>query len=244
MAFADTAEPAGRLTDPAARSESVLGQPFANPGVAMDWLSPTHIVNAFIEQICGYDAFGEAAKVFAGDWEAVWKAAGALSNLAGAMQDIGVNLSHGNLELDRAWDGHAADAAYAYFTPLAAAVSAQQVPLGRLSEAYLKAAEGTYRQAEVYSGLMKDAYDAALVAAIAASAGTVTIETGVGAVAGYSIAAYEIGKLLQLLDKAKKVEATAISLINEVAGIIQAASADAGEFAEHPLPGAYDHAGV
>jgi len=245
MAFADDTEPVSRLTDPAARSETILGQPFANPGVAMDWLSPTHIVNEFIKQICGYDAFGEASKVFAGDWEDVWRAAGAFSNLAAAMQDIGINLSRGNLELDQAWDGKAADAAYAYFTPLAAAISSQQLALYKLSDAYIKAAEGTYRQAEVYSGLMKDAYDAALVAAIAASAGTAAIETGVGAVAGYAVAAYEVYKILQLLDKAKKIEATAISIMNEVVGLIQGASADAGEFTKYPLPGgAYNHPGV
>jgi hypothetical protein len=245
VAFSDTENPTGRLTDPAARSESILGAPFANPGVVMDWLSPTHIVNEFVKQLTGYDAFGEAAKTFAGDWEDVWKAAGAFANLASAMQDIGINLSHGNLELDQAWDGKAADAAYAYFTPLAAAISSQQFPLTKLSDAYIKAAEGTYRQAEVYSGLMKDAYDAALVAAIAASAGTAAIETGVGAVAGYAVAAYEVYKLLELLDKAKKIEATAISIMNEVVGLIQGATADAGEFAKYPLPGsAYNHPGV
>ncbi|GIG91017.1 WXG100 family type VII secretion target [Plantactinospora endophytica] len=245
MAFADVADPVGRLTDPATRSESILGQPFANPGSVLDWLSPTHIVNEFVKQTCGYDAFGEAAKFFGGDWETVWKAAGAFSNLAAAMQDIGVNLSSGNLELDRAWDGKAGDAAYAYFTPLASAISSQQFALAKMSEAYMKAAEGTYRQAEVYSGLMKDAYDAALIAAIAASAGTAAIETGVGAVAGYAVAAYEVYKLLQILDKAKKIETTAMSIMNEVVGMIQAASADSGEFAKYPLPGgAYQHPGV
>lgn len=241
----DTENPTDRLTDPAARSESILGAPFANPGVVMDWLSPTHIVNEFVKQVTGYDAFGEAAKVFAGDWEDVWKAAGAFANLAEAMQDIGINLSHGNLELDQAWDGRAADAAYAYFTPLASAISSQQIALRQLSDAYIKAAEGTYRQAEVYSGLMKDAYDAALIAALAASAGTAAIETGVGAVAGYAVAGYELYKLLKLLDKAKKIESTAISIMNEAVGLIQGASADAGAFTKYPLPGgAYDHPGV
>ncbi|MEV4708809.1 WXG100 family type VII secretion target [Actinoplanes sp. NPDC049316] len=245
MAFADVEDPTGRLTDPAARTESILGAPFANPGSVMDWLSPTHIVNEFVKQLTGYDAFGEAAKVFAGDWEAVWKAAGAFSNLAAALQDIGINMSHGNLELDQAWDGRAAEAAYAYFTDLASAISSQQLVLYKLSEAYQKAAEGTYRQAEVYSGLMKDAYDAALVAALAASAGTATIETGIGAVTGYAIAAYETYKLLETLDKAKKIASTALTLMNEVVGLIQGLSADAGEFTKYPLPGgAYDHPGV
>jgi hypothetical protein len=77
MAFNDVAEPIGRLTDPAERTESILGQPFSNPASVLDWVSPSHIVNESLKQVVGYDVFGEAAKLFSGVWELVWQAAGA-----------------------------------------------------------------------------------------------------------------------------------------------------------------------
>jgi len=55
MAFDDVADPTRQLTDPAERTESILGQPFSNFAAALDWLSPSHIVNEFIKQACGYD---------------------------------------------------------------------------------------------------------------------------------------------------------------------------------------------
>ena len=55
MAFDDVADPTRQLTDPAERTETILGQPFSNFAAALDWLSPSRIVNEFIKQACGYD---------------------------------------------------------------------------------------------------------------------------------------------------------------------------------------------
>jgi len=245
VAFNDVAEPVARLSDPAARTEEILGQPFSNPGSVLDWMSPTHIVNEFVSQIVGYDIFAEAAKVFSGDWELVWQCAGAYRNLADAMQDIALNVSHGNVELDACWNGNAGDAAYQYFAGLSAAISAQQMALNQLAASYEKAAEGTYRIADMVANLMKDIFDAALVGVVAASAGTATIETGVGFVTGWGIAAYEAFKIAEAADKAKKLIATASTLISTVVGEIQAASASTGTLTQHPLPGgAYRHPGT
>jgi uncharacterized protein YukE len=242
MAFNDIAEPVARLQDPAERTQEILGQPFSNPGSILDWTSPTHIVNEFVRQVVGYDIFGEAAKVFAGDWELVWQAAGAYRNLAEAMQDIGINVSSGNVELDASWNGNASDAAYRYFADLSAAISSQQLALNELAAAYEKAAEGTCRIADTVANIMKDIFDAALVGAVAASAGTATIETGVGFVTGWGIAAYEAYKIAELADKAKKLISIATTVIGTAVGEIQAASASSGVLAKYPLPGSgYKH---
>lgn len=244
MAFNDVAEPVGQLTNPAERTESILGQPFSNPASVLDWVSPSHIVNEFVKQVVGYDIFGEASKLFAGDWELVWQAAGAYRNLAKAMQDIGMNVAHGIVELDASWDGNASEAAYAYFTELSGTISSQQLSLNALADSYEKAAEGTYRIGETVSGIMKDIMDAAAIGAVAASAGTATIETGVGFVTGWGIAAYEAYKIAELADNARKLIATASAVIGTVVGEIQAASASTGTLAKHPLPGSgYRHPG-
>ncbi len=243
MAFNDVAEPVGQLKAPAERTESILGQPFSNPASVLDWVSPSHIVNEFVKQIVGYDIFGEAAKLFAGDWELVWQAAGAYRNLANAMQDIGINVSHGNIELDSSWNGNAGDAAFKYFADLSATISSQQISLNALADSYEKAAEGTYRIGETVSGIMKDIMDAAMIGVVAASAGTATIETGVGFVTGWGIAAYEAYKIAELADKARKLIATASALVGIVVGEIQAASASTGALSQYPLPGNYRHPG-
>lgn len=244
MAFNDVADPVGQLKAPAERTESILGQPFSNPASVLDWVSPSHIVNEFVKQAVGYDIFGEASKLFAGDWELVWQAAGAYRNLANAMQDIGVNVSHGNVELDYSWEGNAGDAAFMYFADLSSAISSQQISLNALADSYEKAAEGTYRIGETVSGIMKDIMDAAMIGAVAASAGTAAIETGVGFVTGWGVAAYEAYKIAEMADKARKLIATASAIVGTVVGEIQAASASTGTLAKYPLPGSgYRHPG-
>ena len=242
MAFDDVADPVGQLKDPAERTETILGQPFADFAATLDWMSPSHIVNEFVEMVTGYDVFGEASKVFAGDWEQVWQAAGAFRNLGNAMQEIGINVSHGNVELDASWDGNAHDAAFMYFGDLSAAIASQRIALTALADAYEKAAEGTYRIGETVSGIMKDIFDAAMIGAVAASAGTAAIETGVGFVTGWGVAAYEAYKVAELADRARKLIATASTLIGTVVGEIQAAFASTGVLSQYPLPGAgYRH---
>ncbi|BEL06095.1 hypothetical protein Q0Z83_042860 [Actinoplanes sichuanensis] len=241
MGFSDPQDPTAYLTAPAERSESIWGQPFSNPGTVFDWFSPTHIINEFIKQACGYDPVGDAAKVFGGDWETIWQAAGAIANLADALQAIGINLTSGNLDLDAQWEGNASEAAYVYFMQLGSTLSSQHESLTDLADSYLKAAEGAYRLAESASGVIKDMGDAAIMGVIATSAGTAAIETGVGAVAGYSYAAYQAWKIYELGAKLKLIISTAYNAINLLTGEIQAASADTGALSRYPLPAAYQH---
>ncbi|GAA1646994.1 hypothetical protein [Actinoplanes couchii] len=243
MPYSDFAEPAQRLMTPEPHSTDILGQPFSNITVALDWLSLSHMINELVKQTTGQDVFGDAAMALSGDWESVWRSAGALRNLAAAFQDIGSNVTKGNLELDGDWDGNAADAAFVYFSDLGSALSEQYGPLMRLAEAYETAAEGTYRLQEGVSGILKDLMDSAAIAVIAASAGTAAIETGVGFVTGWAIAAYEAHRIIELTNDARKLIATASALVNGISGTIQSAAADVNVMVEQ-LPGApYAHPG-
>ncbi|MEU4420967.1 hypothetical protein AB0F81_10090 [Actinoplanes sp. NPDC024001] len=242
MGFTDPRDPTVHLIEPSARTEQVLDQPFSHPGSVFDWFSPTHIINAFIKEAAGYDVVGEASKVFGGDWEAIWKAAGAIANLGDALQDIGINTTSGNLDLDNQWDGNASEAAYVYFTQLGATLSEQRQSLTDLAESYQKAAEGTFRIAESFSGILKDMGDAAIMGVIGASAGTAAIETGVGAVAGYAFAAYQARKIYMLGARLKMIISTGYNDIMMLAGVIQSWSADTGALSRYPLPNAaYQH---
>ena len=242
MAFDDVADPLGHLKDPDEHTESILGEPFSNPAAVLEWLSPSHIISEFVTMVTGYDVFEEAAKLFSGDWEQVWRAAGAFRNLGDALQEIGINVSHGNVELDSSWNGNAADAAYLYFADLSSAISSQQIALSQLAASYERAAEGTYRISETVSTIMKDIMDAAMIGAVAASAGTATIESGVGFVTGWGIAAYEAYKIAELADKARKLIAIATTVVGTATGEIQTLMADTGVLAQYPLPGAgYKH---
>ena len=125
---------------------------------------------------------------------------------------------------------------------LGSAISSQRLSLTDLSDSYLKAAEGTFRLAESASGILKDMGDAAIMGVIAASAGTAAIETGVGAVAGYSFAAYQAYKIYNLAAEMKLIISTAYNLVMLVVGEIQAWSADTGALGRYPLPAAsYQH---
>ncbi|MEV4754475.1 hypothetical protein AB0J86_05050 [Micromonospora sp. NPDC049559] len=91
----------------------------------------------------------------------------------------------GTLELF--WRGHAGDAAVRYFTDLAASVVGLQAPLETVARAYLEMADAVGSAGEAIGGLVKGMIDAAIIAGLAAAAGTVTEETGVGAVVGYGV---------------------------------------------------------
>jgi hypothetical protein len=236
VAFQDPAEPTSCLKPPEDYNGDVLGQSYASPGMALDWLSPSQWASEFIKSIGGPDIYGEAAQALSGDWEKVYRTGDAFQKMAEAAQAIGVNIASGNLELDAAWDGNAADGAYTYFTKLGAATSAQQLGLWKIGEQYKKAAEGAWRLQETISGILKDITDMCVIAAAEIAAGSALAETGVGLVAGYALAAAETYKILTAIDRAKKLISTALTVMNSIVGEIQAALGDIGNVNKFPLP--------
>ncbi|HEX8343533.1 MAG TPA: hypothetical protein VF657_02145, partial [Actinoplanes sp.] len=127
---------------------------------------------------------------------------------------------------------------------LSSKISVQQIALNELADQYETAAEGTYRIAETVSGIMKDIFDGAMIGVVAAAAGTATIETGIGFVTGWGIAAYEAYKIAELADNARKLIATASALIGGAVAAIQSTAANTGALTQHPLPDrAYAHPG-
>jgi hypothetical protein len=84
-----------------------------------------------------------------------------------------------------------------------------------------------------------------VIAAACTAAGTAAIETGVGTAVGYGLAALEVARITELLDRALKVIQVAGTVIEGAAGLVMDLSNQGGTLARYPLPdAAYDHPAV
>lgn len=203
-------------------------------------MSPSAWLNAAIEKLTGVDVFGWMTDWISGDWESLWKFGDAMANLAQCMQQIGINIQTGMIKLDTSWDGNASDAAYKYFSDLAAATSGQQVPIAKTQESYHKAALGAWQLSNQLGNILQALADKAILAGIAAAAGTALIETGVGAVAGYGAAALIVLDMVQLINDASVIINTAGTVILGLFGGVMDAAYQGGDLTSVPLPaGAY-----
>ncbi|MFC0006578.1 hypothetical protein [Micromonospora siamensis] len=201
-------DPTRFLTEPG-KPDSSITNGFVNPIDMFNYVSPSAWINAAIKKLTGVDVFGWMTQWIGGDWEAIWKFGDAMGNLAACMQQIGMNIQQGMLNLDGQWDGHAGDAAFQYFSKLASATSGQQLSLYDIRDSYHKAATGAWQLANQLGNILQALADKAIIAGLAAAAGTITAETGVGAVAGYGVAALMVIDMLNLINKASLLINTA-----------------------------------
>lgn len=196
--FADPRFPERHLTAPPEQ-----GDP-ANPLGWMDYLSPSSWATKGFDIIFGFDPIGVMQEKFFGDWEALASMERVLGNCGAALHDLAANIQSGATTMQAMWHGNAGGTAYRYFTDLATAVDALRVPLEEIGAAYRVMAESVWAAGEAVGGVLKGLIDSAVVAGIAAVAGTVTAETGAGLVAGYGIAAIEVANMLRLWGDATK----------------------------------------
>jgi hypothetical protein len=213
--------PAELLTPPSDEAgipdvvDAILGAP--------DLVSPAYWAAELIEATLGVDPFAYAAAFLAGDWKGLERSASALRNLA-AFDDA---------------------VAAGYFGGLATAVSAGTPALKTLAQELHAVAAGVWNVAEAVKSLLQMIADSAVTAAISSAAGTALIETGAGAVAGYTLAAFCLWQLTsdwaEVLEILGRVTTAARALVGLLATTLTRL-APAGDF---PLPtSAYDHPGV
>ncbi len=74
-----------------------------------------------------------------------------------------------------------------------------------MASEYHALADAVWSAGEAIGGLIKGMVDAAIIAGIAAAGGTATSWTGVGAVAGYGVAAIEVATILNMWGKATEL---------------------------------------
>jgi hypothetical protein len=225
------------LASPGEPDDSITNG-FVNPIDAFNYISPSAWVNDIIEKTSGVDIFGWATDAFTGEWAALYKFGDALNSLAQFMQQVGIDVQHGMLDLDRTWDGNAADAAYNYFSGLAAATSGQQTALHEAAKGYHEAAQGAWQLSNQLGNLLQAIADKAILIGISAAVGTATAETGVGAVAGYGVASWQAIELLNLINKASLIINTAGTVILAAFGGGMTIAGQGGDLSAVPLPAA------
>ncbi len=209
---------------------------FLDPGDLFNYLSPSAYISAAIESVTGVDVFGQATDALAGDWAALHKFGDALRRMADFLQEVGVQIQSGFLDLDRTWAGNANDSAFVYFSGLASAVSRQQAALTVAAKGYHEAAKGAYQFSKQLGNVLQALVDAALLMAASAAIGTATAETGVGAIVGYGLAAAQAVRILELANRAAIIVSTAWTAVFGSFGLAVDMANQGGDLSDVPLP--------
>jgi hypothetical protein len=104
-------------------------------------------------------------------------------------------------------------------------------------------AHSVWSAAEMTGNLVKALLDAAIIAGIGLVAGTITAETGVGAIIGYGVAAVEVANMLRLWAKITEFIQTAAMAVNGFVAALdrEASGLDAAKLPSLPGGPGYDH---
>ncbi|MEU4782814.1 hypothetical protein [Micromonospora sp. NPDC023633] len=197
--FTDLRDATGHLTPPP--------EPETPPNALgwMDYLSPTSWAMKGFDIVFGFDPISWLQERMFGNWEALATMQPVLANSGSALYDLALNTQTGAASLRQMWQGQAGEAAYEYFAKLANAVGALRGPLNDIGREYKVVADSVWSISEALGGVIKGLVDAAIIAGIAAAAGTATSWTGAGAVVGYGVAAAEIAYMLKLWAQATQL---------------------------------------
>jgi hypothetical protein len=205
-------DPTRHLVEP--RSVDVAAENgYANPFNVLDLVSPTAWVNYGIKELTGVDILESLVKPFAGDWAAYSRFGNALRNLSLCCHDIAVNLQRELDIADRSWEGRANDAAFNYFCDLASKISQLRLIIYEAGNEYQRAATGMWQLAQQLANVLQAIVDEFFIISAMLAVGTALIETGIGVIAGYGLAAWRIGKLTSLIAKASAIVNTGGTII-------------------------------
>lgn len=215
-AFADVAEPTSHLGSPeyATAVEMWSINPLA------DLISPSAWLRQVSIWLFSYDPFEGWAKQFSGDWDAYVHCAAAWGHVGGACFDIGRNLTTGAAGVSTVWRGNAAEAEQEYQLHLGAAAMNLKSACADYNELYNKAAASTKDLFEVVSGLISQLLDVLIIINVAGAVGTASIETVIGPVIGYGVAAYYAYQAYKLYEEISKFFGTADNVIKALAGTV------------------------
>lgn len=235
-------DPTSHLVGPP-EPDVTVGYGWENPRMYLDATSPTYWINEVIKELCGRDVIGEAVAPVTGDWKAYARFGSALNQLGEFALSLGLKITEGTGAVDREWDGHAADTAHLYFQGLAEATAAQRPLLHDIRDEYYAATTAVWDYARGVGGLIGTMCDAAIIAGIAAAAGTATFETGIGPVIGYGVAAWQTGRIIDAAMDILTAYNVAYSVIDIAKGnIMSRINSPGDDLASYPLPDhPYDH---
>lgn len=237
-------DPTRHLTEPQPVEPSDAGG-YLNPLNVLDLASPTAWINYGIKELTGYDVLESFVKPFSGDWSAYSRYGDALRHLGPAAQDIGVNIQQELDRVDASWEGNANDSAYNYFNNLAARTSEIQHALYAAAAEYEDAARGIWLLAQQMANIIQSVVDEFVIIAAAMAVGTALIETGVGPIVGYGLAAWRIAKVYSLITKASTIIQTGGMIVLTLASFLVEADNRLRQLGTFGIPDTpYDHPAV
>ncbi|AGZ40708.1 hypothetical protein AFR_12110 [Actinoplanes friuliensis DSM 7358] len=130
------------------------------------------------------------ATIIGGDWKFYTHCAMAMGHIGGATADIGSNLLAGTKDVPSVWRCKAAEAEKEFQVALGLAATGLNDACAQYHKRYMQAAEAVKSLVDVTAGMISDLLDLLIIINAAAAAGRALIETSVGAVTGYGVAAY------------------------------------------------------
>jgi uncharacterized protein YukE len=237
-AFADVAEPEARLTPPSYATTIEMFQ--LNP--LADLVSPAAWLRQVSVWLFGEDPFEGWGQAFSGDWDSYVHCAAAWRIIGNAMDDLGRNLITGAADVPQVWRGKAAEAEQEYQLSLGTAARALHPVCDQYGDLYTRAAEAAKQLYSVVTGLISKLIDVLIVVNASAALGTATIETGVGPVLGYSVAAYYAWQAYDLYTEISTFYGNAEATFKGIAGSIEMVKAGM-EVSSLPDMKPYQHPG-
>ncbi len=205
-------DPTRHLTAPVPEAESVEAG-FVSPTALFDLFSPSAWLFDIVKAFTNVDVLGEVVAPLSGHWTMVSAYGDALGKVSACLQDVSGDVQANAVTLDGSWEGNASDAAYVYFAQAAGSLSGHAQALQRAGAEYRSLARAMWHLMESLKGLLQTLLDRAARAALYALAGSLTAETGVGAVVGYGLAAYEIAQIIALVSRITLVATVAESVV-------------------------------
>jgi hypothetical protein len=236
-AFADVATPGEHLTDP-----GVVGAaPMWSMNPLTDLVSPAAWVRQVSITLFGHDPFDGWARALSGDWASYVHCGAALSRAGDGTYDIGRNLLAGAADAAGVWEGNAADAERDFQVTLGDATVSFRDACATFAGLYGQAADAASSLRDVAGDLITGLLDALIMVNLASAVGTALIETGVGALAGYGVAAYYTAQAYQLYQQIARCYSTAEDLFEAMGAAIGSVRADL-DVPDLPTIGPYRYA--
>jgi len=193
---------------------ALIADGYVNLTQALDYASPSAWLNAAITGMTGCDVLATLVRPISGDWERIGRYGNAIGHLAQCLGQMAVQVETHAVTLSQGWQGNAADAAYVYFSDTATGLSRHAAVLQGADRQYTQLALGAWHLSQQLQGLLQSICDQAVVVLIEMAAGTALIETGVGALAGYALAALQIANIVRTIAKASVLIQTAHALVD------------------------------
>lgn len=234
--FADDVDPTQFLRPPEYVTELEMWD--VNP--LADLVSPAAWLRQAAIWAIGTDPFENWVIQLSGNWKAYLHAGLAIGQAGGVIGDVGRNMLSGARDVPEAWRGNAADGFQEFQFSLARTMVEFEDVCGEYSKLYVEASSAVKRLTDAAAGLLMKFIDALIYVSGALAAGTATIETVLGPIAGYSTAAYYAWQAYNLYKEISFVYGTAEDSIKFISGSVDAISASAG-LGETPSIQPYHH---